>query len=148
MKYPANNPKRKKEGTEILDNCTPNTVNSARRNRKEEQSIKVSRDEQRHFKMRSKTMDGEQMEYLLLRIDKVQNCKVKHMKPWQPLRTCKVITTYEEFFLEKWGNQDKKKYYMGKANFKKKMLLNGEMTRVEENLEVEAMDSLEKERRS
>ena len=55
--------------------------------------------------------------------------------------------TDEGFFLEQWGHLNKKNYYIGKANFKKVMLLDGEMTRVETDLEVEAVDSLVRERR-
>ena len=65
MKCLANDLKGKKEGTitpEILDNCTPNTVNSTTRNGKEKQNIKVSRVELKYFEVRrrrTKTMEGD-----------------------------------------------------------------------------------------
>ena len=69
-------------------------------------------------------------------MDMVEKPKVKCMEPWQPLRSCKVIATDESFFLEQWGCQDRKKYYIYKANFKKVILLDREMTRVNLDLEV------------
>ena len=49
--------------------------------------------------------------------------------------------------MEQLGCQDRKKYNMDKVKFEKVMLLDGEMTKMEKDLEVDAVESLVKERR-
>ena len=73
-------------------------------------------------------------------MDTVQKHKVKHTNHrWHPLCQCKVILTDENFLLEQWGRQDRKKHYMDKAKLEK--------VEVEIELEVDAVKNLVKERR-